>query len=57
MERLVNAGAAAVGLSALVSWEELPYADYTDQFLTETLPLLRQQGGPDDVHLVMYFDS
>jgi hypothetical protein len=57
MERRINAGEETAGLLTEVSFEEFSYAEYAGPFLTDTLPLLSQQGKPADVRLVMFFDS
>jgi hypothetical protein len=56
MERLIREGADSDDKLTLVSFG-IPYADFAGPFLTETLPLLQKQGAPDDVRLIMSFDS
>jgi hypothetical protein len=56
MDRLLAAGADTAGVQTLVRFG-IPYAVFAGPFVTETLPLLQQQGPPDDVRLVLYFDS
>jgi hypothetical protein len=56
MEQLIIEGGETAGLQTLVSFAVL-YADFAGPFVTETLPLLQQQGRPEDVRLIMSFDS
>lgn len=56
MERLVNLGADHPKLMTLISWG-VPYAEFVDSFLTETLPLLCSLGEPSDVRLILSFGS
>jgi hypothetical protein len=56
MDRLLASGADTAGVQTLVRFG-VPYAAFAGPFLTETLPLLARQGAPDDVRLVLYFDS
>jgi hypothetical protein len=56
MDRLIRDGADAAGKQTLIEFG-VSYAEFAGPFLTETLPRLQQLGGPDDVRLVMSFDS
>jgi hypothetical protein len=56
MERLLREGRDTDGLLTLITFG-IPYAEFAGPFVTETLPLLRTLGEPDDVRLVLYFDS
>jgi hypothetical protein len=56
MERRINGGTNTAGLLTLVSFG-IPYAEFAGPFVTETLPLLSQQGPPDEVGLILSFDS
>ena len=35
----------------------IPYAEFCGQLLTQTIPVLRTFGDPDDVRIVFWFDS
>ena len=50
------AGTNTAGLLTLVSFG-IPYAEFAGPFVTETLPLLSQQGPPEEVRLILSFDS
>lgn len=56
MEALIASGGDTEGLLTLISFG-VPYAEFAGPFVTETLPLLRQQGEPDKVRIVFFFDS
>src|SRR5262245_17441987 len=56
MDRLLAEGGDRQGMLALIDFD-IPYADFAGPFVTETLPLLQTQGKPEDVRLVVYFDS
>jgi hypothetical protein len=56
MERRLNSGTNTAGLLTLVSFG-IPYAEFAGPFVTETLPLLSQQGPPEEVRLILSFDS
>jgi hypothetical protein len=56
MDRLLREGGDTEGLLTLISFG-IPYADFAGPFVTETLPLLSTLGPPEDVRLVLYFDS
>ncbi len=56
MERLIRDGGDMQGLLTLITFR-IPYATFAGPFVTETLPLLAQQGEPEDVRIVFYFDS
>ncbi len=56
MERLLREGGPTEGVLTLVAFG-VPYAEFAGPFVTETLPRLQALGPPDDVRLVMFFDS
>jgi hypothetical protein len=57
MERLARKEAAHTDkVGTLISFG-IPYAEFAGPFLTETLPLLSQQGTPEDVRLIVSFNS
>jgi hypothetical protein len=56
MERLLREGGPTEGLLTLIAFG-VPYAEFAGPFVTETLPRLQSLGPPDDVRLVMFFDS
>jgi hypothetical protein len=56
MDRRLREGAGTEGLLTLISFG-IPYAEFAGPFVTETLPRLRQLGEPEDVRLIVYFDS
>lgn len=55
MEAIIEAGEARAA-ATLISWD-VPYADFAGPFLTTTLPRLRELGEPEDVRLILSFDS
>jgi hypothetical protein len=56
MDRLAEESTQADKVVTLISFA-VPYAEFAGPFLTETLPLLSQQGEPEDVRLIVSFDS
>jgi hypothetical protein len=56
MERLIDEKGNTRDKLTRISFG-VPYAEFAGPFLTETLPLLAQQGGPEDVRIIMSFDS
>jgi hypothetical protein len=56
MERLIQVGQDTQGKLTEVVFEE-PVAAYCHYFVTETLPLLRSLGDPENVRIVLWFDS
>jgi hypothetical protein len=56
MDRLIAAGTDTTGVQTLIEFG-IPYGEFAGPFLTETLPLLQKYGRPEDVRLVLYFDS
>jgi hypothetical protein len=56
MDRLLAEGGDTAGALTLVDFG-VPYAEFAGPFVTETVPLLLRQGPPEDVRLVLYFDS
>lgn len=56
MDRRLTADRRAHGVETLITFG-IAYAEFAGPFVTETLPLLATLGGPDDVRIVMFFDS
>jgi hypothetical protein len=56
MERLITAGEDTSLKMTLISFG-IPYAEFAGPFVTETLPLLQQLASPDDIRLILSFDS
>jgi hypothetical protein len=56
MERLIKQGQDTEARFTEVMFEE-PVAAYCELFVSDTLPLLRSLGEPDDVRIVLWFDS
>jgi hypothetical protein len=56
MERLLRDGGNTDGLLTLITFG-IPYVEFAGPFVTETLPRLRTFGEPENVRLVMSFDS
>jgi hypothetical protein len=56
MERLIEQDQDTQGKFTEVVFEE-PIAAYCHYFVAETLPLLRSLGEPEDVRIVLWFDS
>jgi hypothetical protein len=56
MDARIESGTAHESCYTQVEWSET-YATSVDGFLTETLPRLRELGGPDDVRMVFWFDN
>ena len=56
MDRLLREGGKTEGFLTMITFG-IPYAAFAGPFVTETLPKLQTLGSPDDVRLVMFFDS
>jgi hypothetical protein len=56
MDRLLREGGKTEGLLTMITFG-VPYAAFAGPFVTESLPQLQTLGAPDDVRLVMFFDS
>jgi hypothetical protein len=56
MERLIKEDQDTQGKFTEVVFEE-PVAAYCHCFVSETLPLLRSLGDPENVRIVLWFDS
>jgi hypothetical protein len=57
MERLAREEAARTDKIGTLITFGIPYAEFAGPFLTETLPRLSQQGTPEDVRLIVSFNS
>ena len=56
MERLIKEDQETQGMLTEVVFEE-PVAAYCHYFVSETIPLLRSLGEPENVRIVLWFDS
>jgi hypothetical protein len=56
MDRHLRSGKGAPGVYTKIAFE-VPYAEYCPTFVQETLPRLGTLGEPEDVRIVLWFDS